>query len=64
MDDLEGRKLADQLQLEYTGTIGVLIKAKQTGIIPSLKPYFEKIKLTDFRIPALFLEALLKKYEP
>ncbi|MCX6274761.1 MAG: DUF3368 domain-containing protein [Bacteroidetes bacterium] len=33
-----------------TGTLGVIIKAKLNGIIPSVKPYLEKIRNTDFRI--------------
>ncbi|MCX6198274.1 MAG: DUF3368 domain-containing protein [Bacteroidetes bacterium] len=36
--------------LEITGTNGVIIKAKLNGIIPSVKPYLEKIRNTDFRI--------------
>jgi len=63
IDDLKGRKLADELHLEYTGTLGILILAKQKGIIPSLKTYFEKTKATNFRVPAALLDALLKKYE-
>ncbi len=42
LDDLKGRKLALQLNLKFTGTLGVLILAKQQGIIPLLKPFFEK----------------------
>lgn len=63
LDDLKGRKLAEQLHLEYTGTIGVLILARTRGIITLLKPYFDKIKNTDFRIPAKLLEILLDKYD-
>ncbi|HVW13871.1 MAG TPA: DUF3368 domain-containing protein [Mucilaginibacter sp.] len=63
LDDLKARKLAEQLHIEFTGTLGILIEAKQKGIITSLSPYFEKIKQTDFRIPANFLKILLDKYE-
>lgn len=63
LDDLKGRKLAEQLHLEYTGTIGLLILARKEGVIPLLKPVFEKIKTTDFRIPATFLQTLLDKYD-
>jgi predicted nucleic acid-binding protein len=38
--------------LVYTGTIGVIIKAKLKGIIPSIKPLLKKIKQTDFRLSA------------
>jgi predicted nucleic acid-binding protein len=60
IDDLKGRKLASQLELSYTGTIGVMILAKQKGLINSLRQYFEKIKETDFRISPELLERILK----
>jgi predicted nucleic acid-binding protein len=63
LDDLKGRNLADKLQLAYTGSIGVLILARQQGIITLLQPYFEKIKTTDFRIPASLLQTLLNIYD-
>ena len=50
LDDFKARKMAQHLGLTYTGTIGVIIKAKPNGIIPSIKPYLEKIKATNFRI--------------
>jgi predicted nucleic acid-binding protein len=50
LDDFKARKIAQQLGLLVTGTIGVIVKAKLNGIIPSIKPYIEKIKETNFRI--------------
>lgn len=50
LDDYKARKIAAQLGLTYTGTIGVIIKAKLKGIIPSIKPLLKKIKQTDFRL--------------
>jgi predicted nucleic acid-binding protein len=50
LDDYKARKIALRLGLQYTGTIGVIIKAKLNGIIPSIKPILEKIKTTNFRI--------------
>ena len=38
LDDLKGRKEAERLGLRFTGTLGVLFKAKQLGVIPELKP--------------------------
>jgi predicted nucleic acid-binding protein len=52
LDDYKARKIAAQLGITYTGTIGVIIKAKLKGIIPSIKPLLEKIKQTDFRLSA------------
>ena len=33
LDDLKARKLASQLNLKFTGTLGVLHKAKQLGLM-------------------------------
>lgn len=50
IDDYRARKIAQKLKLNYTGTIGVIVKAKLKGIIPSVKPILAKIKQTDFRL--------------
>jgi predicted nucleic acid-binding protein len=50
VDDHKARKVAERLGLNITGTIGVIIKAKLSGIIPSIKPFLSKIKSTDFRL--------------
>ena len=64
LDDYKARKIADQLGLVFTGTIGVIIKAKLNGIILSIKPLLEKIKKTDFRLSAeIELQALKEAKE-
>src|SRR5450631_2815313 len=50
IDDLKGRKFASQLGLTVIGTFGVILDAKLTDIIPSVKPVLAKIKQTNFRI--------------
>jgi len=50
LDDYRARRLAEQLGLEFSGTIGIIIKAKLRGIIPSIRPIMEKIRKTDFRL--------------
>ncbi len=52
LDDYKARKIAMQLGLDVTGTVGVIIKAKLNGIIPSIKPFLEKISRTNFRLSA------------
>lgn len=49
LDDYKARKTAEQLGLKITGTVGIIIKAKINGIIPSIKPYLAKIRNTNFR---------------
>ena len=64
IDDYKARRLAQTLNIAYTGTIGIIILAKQKGIISSIKPILEKIKETNFRISAdLELQALIRAKE-
>ena len=58
IDDLKGGKSAVQLGLHITGSMGILIAAKNEGHIQSLKPILQKIKQTNFRISEK-LEALI-----
>lgn len=49
-DDQKARKIAENLGLKITGTVGVIVKAKLIGIISSVKPFFAKIRSTNFRL--------------
>jgi predicted nucleic acid-binding protein len=60
IDDLKGRKFANQIDLTIIGTIGVIVDAKLAGIITSVKPILAKIKSTNFRITEQ-LEAIILK---
>lgn len=61
LDDNKARKIAESLGLNVTGTIGIIIKAKHSGIIQSIKPFLEKIKKTDFRISTELESQTLKE---
>jgi predicted nucleic acid-binding protein len=61
LDDYKARKIAERLGITFTGTIGVIIKAKLSGIIPSVRPILEKIKQTDFRLSAEIETQALKE---
>jgi len=50
IDDLKARKLAKRIGLNLTGTIGIILKAKQNEIINSVKPILSKLKQTNFRL--------------
>lgn len=50
LDDRKARRLADNLQLRITGLIGVLIRAKQRGIITSVATELTALKAVGFRI--------------
>ncbi len=50
IDERKGRKKAEELGLSFIGSLGVLLKAKQKGVIPSLLEVIQEIDKTDFRV--------------
>jgi len=60
LDDLKARKLAGKLNLRFTGTLGVITKAKQIGVIRTIRPIIDSLLLTDFRISENVINELLK----
>ena len=58
LDDLKARNLAKELNLRFTGTIGVLMLAKSKGIFDSLDQVLEDLQKTNFRLSKTLLEKL------
>jgi predicted nucleic acid-binding protein len=48
LDDAKARKLAEQLGLKYTGTLGVIVKAKQESHVSLVAPLLDKMKRAGF----------------
>jgi predicted nucleic acid-binding protein len=61
LDELKGRKVAERLNLRYSGTFGLILKAKQLGLINSVKPILEKIRATNFRFDEKLFEKVLEQ---
>jgi predicted nucleic acid-binding protein len=59
LDDLKARKLATQLNMKYTGTLGIINRAKQLGLIERIKPLIDEILNTDFRISEKIIKEFL-----
>lgn len=57
IDDYKARREAKHLRLKYTGTIGILLIAKEIGVIDSVAEIMDEILQTDFRLS----ESLLKE---
>ena len=60
MDEKKGRKVASSLDIKLTGTLGILLKAKQEGIIIELKPILEKLIESNIRISHELYKEILK----
>lgn len=61
LDDLKARKLAKSLNLKFTGTLGVINRAKSEGVISEIKPLLDKIQATDFRVSEKIISELLHR---
>jgi len=61
IDDLKGRKVAEKLRLKYSGTFGLILKAKQNGIVTTIRPVLNKIKETDFRFSESLFRTILNE---
>ena len=62
LDDLKARKVARELNLVFTGTLGVISKAKEQGYCDKIKPIIQEILQTNFRISQQVINALLSRY--
>ena len=60
LDDMAARKTAKYLGLTVTGTMGVLVKAKQKQIIPAVKPILDEIMRNGFYISEKVVKMELK----
>ncbi|HKK88549.1 MAG TPA: DUF3368 domain-containing protein [Saprospiraceae bacterium] len=61
IDERKGRKVAERLKIEIIGSLGVLIKAKDKGVIKSVKEILDLIDKTNFRISESIKKKILKK---
>ena len=61
VDDTQGRRAAEALGIAYTGTLGVLLRAKAEKQIPALRPVLELLeKRTTFWLSPDVRNAALK----
>ena len=60
LDDGLVRRYARMLNLKLTGTLGVLLKAKETGLLPSVALVLERLEALRFRMDAETRQAVLR----
>lgn len=60
IDESKGRKVATQMDLVITGTLGILVIAKRKGVISEVNPVLIEIQKTDFRISKELVDSVLK----
>jgi len=60
LDDYKARKLAKNLGLRFTGTLGVILKAKRQGIIPLVSEVTDRLKTKHFHMSDQLINNVLK----
>ncbi|MGC4128506.1 MAG: DUF3368 domain-containing protein [Bergeyella sp.] len=60
LDETLGRFYARHAGLKITGTVGILLKAKQKGYLPELKPLLFELKAKEVWFSNNFIKEILK----
>jgi len=60
LDDKTARHSAASLGLGVIGTLGLLLRAKQTGLIPAVRPKLDALASLPFHVSARLAEWVLK----
>jgi predicted nucleic acid-binding protein len=62
LDDADGRETAFQLGMDFTGTVGVLLRAKREGKVSALKPVLDQLlQQHSFRLSRSLYQAVLRQ---
>ena len=61
MDEKIGRRKLDEFGLEKIGTAGILLKAKQVGLLPSIQSDLERLRRYGFRLSQPVMNAVLRQ---
>lgn len=61
IDDQLGRRIAGMSRLNITGTLGIIIKAKQLGYISAVKPVIEELRHAGLWLAHELVSAVLSQ---
>jgi predicted nucleic acid-binding protein len=60
LDDALARRVAQNLNLKLTGTLGLLLDAKTAGLIPAVGPWLDRLHALRFRLAPHTRNAVLR----
>lgn len=60
LDDMKARKIADDLGLNISGTIGILLKAEKKKLIKSALKHVQKLKKAGFYVSDELLKEIVR----
>jgi predicted nucleic acid-binding protein len=61
MDEKKGRRKVTELGLDKIGTVGILLKAKQIGLLPQIRPEVERLRRQGFSLSQRVVDAVLQQ---
>ena len=60
IDERKARRIAKDIGLNVTGTLGILVEAKQRGLVRELKPLLDKLIKNEIRISKKLYQDILE----
>ncbi len=61
MDEKKGRRKLTELGLKKIGTLGILLRAKQAGLLAAIRPDVEQLRQKGFSISQEVVDAVLRQ---
>ncbi|MEJ5312694.1 MAG: DUF3368 domain-containing protein [Anaerolineae bacterium] len=61
MDEKKGRRKLEQFELSKIGTVGILLKAKQVGLLSAIAPEIKKLRQQGFSLSQTVVDAVLQQ---
>ncbi len=61
MDEKKGRRKLSQLGIKKVGTVGLLLKAKQVGLLPAVQPCIAQLRQEGFSLSRAVVDAVLRQ---
>jgi predicted nucleic acid-binding protein len=59
MDERKGRRKLEQLGIPKVGTLGILLKGRQAGLIPMLRPEINRLRASGFSVSDSVVSSIL-----
>jgi uncharacterized protein len=60
LDDAQARRVAERLNVPRIGTLGILRRAKKSGLVMAVKPYIEQLRSQGIYIRQSLIDAVLQ----
>ncbi|MEK6322881.1 MAG: DUF3368 domain-containing protein [Acidobacteriota bacterium] len=60
LDDRQARVIARSLGIQMIGTVGILLRAKQSGVIPLVRPIIDALEASGFWVSGALQEEALR----